>query len=171
MPLDLNYAPGSEDEEDDNIDDEDFPGPSSRRQGRGAAGRGKGKNKDSGRQAWEGEYQKSWDIVQEDESGSLESAVETLLARGRRKRALMSDTPVRRSIIRHVFIIIDLSESMLDKDYRPTRFEVILGYLRTYVVEWFDQNPLGQIGVIAMRDRLSEVLIPMGGKSTFTPLP
>ncbi|OWT37540.1 transcription initiation factor TFIIH subunit 2 [Cryptococcus neoformans var. grubii Br795] len=163
MPLDLNYAPGSEDEEDDNIDDEDFPGPSSRRQGRGAAGRGKGKNKDSGRQAWEGEYQKSWDIVQEDESGSLESAVETLLARGRRKRALMSDTPVRRSIIRHVFIIIDLSESMLDKDYRPTRFEVILGYLRTYVVEWFDQNPLGQIGVIAMRDRLSEVLIPMGG--------
>lgn len=101
----------------------------------------------------------------------------------------MSDTPVRRSIIRHVFIIIDLSESMLDKDYRPTRyvlqvpgpgdwdidlltrFEVILGYLRTYVVEWFDQNPLGQIGVIAMRDRLSEVLIPMGGKSTFTSLP
>lgn len=102
----------------------------------------------------------------------------------------MSDTPVRRSIIRHVFIIIDLSESMLDKDYRPTRyvlqvpgpgggrdtdlltrFEVILGYLRTYVVEWFDQNPLGQIGVIAMRDRLSEVLIPMGGKSTLIPLP
>lgn len=34
----------------------------------------------------------------------------------------MSDTPVRRSIIRHVFIIIDLSESMLDKDYRPTRY-------------------------------------------------
>lgn len=34
----------------------------------------------------------------------------------------MSDTPVRRSIIRHLFIIIDLSESMLDKDYRPTRY-------------------------------------------------
>lgn len=46
MPLDLNYAPGSEDEEEDNIDDEEFPGPSSRRHGRGAAGKRKGKNKD-----------------------------------------------------------------------------------------------------------------------------
>lgn len=51
MPLDLNYAPGSEDEEEDNIDDEDFPGPSSRRQAKGAAGKGKGKNKDVGTQS------------------------------------------------------------------------------------------------------------------------
>lgn len=33
----------------------------------------------------------------------------------------MSETPLRRSIIRHMFIILDLSESMLDKDFRPTR--------------------------------------------------
>jgi len=30
-------------------------------------------------------------------------------------------------------------------------------------LEWFDQNPLGQVGVIILRDRLSETLIPMGG--------
>ncbi|KAK8853359.1 hypothetical protein IAR55_004063 [Kwoniella newhampshirensis] len=168
MPVDLNYAPGgSDDEEDDDILDDDRPGPSSRG-GRGAARNGtaskpNGKGKDPGRQAWEAEYKASWDVVQEDESGSLESAVESLLARGRRKRALMSETPLRRSIIRHLFLILDLSESMNDKDYRPTRFEVILGYLRSYVVEWFDQNPLGQIGIIILRDRLSEVLVPMGG--------
>ncbi|WVQ84537.1 hypothetical protein IAT38_006691 [Cryptococcus sp. DSM 104549] len=164
MPSDNNYAPEvSGSESDHDIDDIDMPGPSSRR-GKGPAARGKkGKGKDPGRQAWEAEYKKSWDIVQEDESGSLESAVESLLARGRRKRALMSEAPLRRSIIRHMFIILDLSESMLDKDYRPTRFECILEYLKTYVVEWFDQNPLGQIGVIALRDRLSEVLVPMGG--------
>ncbi|WWD19785.1 hypothetical protein CI109_104249 [Kwoniella shandongensis] len=170
MPLDVNYAPGGSDEEEE--DDEDIlndnrPGPSSRggKGGSGAGGAAKpnGKGKDPGRHAWEAEYKASWDVVQEDESGSLESAVESLLARGRRKRALMSETPVRRSIIRHLFIILDLSESMNDKDYRPTRFEVILGYLRTYVVEWFDQNPLGQIGIIILRDRLSEVLVPMGG--------
>lgn len=34
------------------------------------------------------------------------------------------------------------------------------------MTEWFDQNPLGQIGVILMRDRLSETLIPMGGESS-----
>ncbi|WVR09600.1 hypothetical protein IAU60_006672 [Kwoniella sp. DSM 27419] len=162
MPLDLNYAPAGSDEDDDFIDD-DRPGPSSREKNKSAAGKGAANGKDPGRHAWEAEYKKSWDIVQEDERGSLESAVESLLARGRRKRALMSETPLRRSIIRHMFIILDLSESMNDKDYRPTRFEVILGYLRTYVIEWFDQNPLGQIGIIIMRDRLSEVLVPMGG--------
>ena len=36
--------------------------------------------------AWEASYTRSWDTVQEDESGSLQSAVEDLLARGRRRR-------------------------------------------------------------------------------------
>jgi len=77
---------------------------------------------------------------------------------------LASETPVRRSIIRHLFIIVDLSESMMDKDFRPTRFEVTLTYLRGYVTEWFDQNPLGQMGIILLRDRLAETLVPMGGE-------
>jgi hypothetical protein len=39
-------------------------------------------------------------------------------------RALGSDAPLRRSIIRHMFIILDLSESMEDKDFRPSRYEL-----------------------------------------------
>ena len=78
---------------------------------------------------------------------------------------MASDAPLRRSIIRHMFVIIDLSESLLDKDFRPTRWEVTLTYLRGYVTEWFDQNPLGQMGIILLRDRLSETLVPMGGMS------
>lgn len=42
-------------------------------------------------------------------------------ADGRSNRAAASETPLRRSIIRHMFIILDLSESMQDKDFRPTR--------------------------------------------------
>ena len=49
-------------------------------------------------------------------------------------------------------------------DTAKPRFDVILQYLRTYVLEWFDQNPLGQIGIILLRDRLSEILVPMGGQ-------
>lgn len=37
------------------------------------------------------------------------------------RRALMSEAPLRRSIIRHMFIILDLSDSMRDKDFRPNR--------------------------------------------------
>ncbi len=47
------------------------------------------------------------------------------------------------------------------------RFELMLQYLRTFVVEWFDQNPLGQVGVITMKNRISEVLVPMGGRSSY----
>ena len=133
-------------------------------------------------QTWEGTYARPWDVLQEDEDGGIQSTVEKLLARGRRKRAIAAETPLRRSIIRHLFVILDLSESMQDKDFRPSRcgvndwqisvrnvdvavrWEVTLQYLRGYVAEWFDQNPLGQMGVILMRDRLSETLITMGGE-------
>jgi len=36
--------------------------------------------------AWEATYTRSWDTVQEDEAGSLQGAVEDLIARGRRRR-------------------------------------------------------------------------------------
>lgn len=36
--------------------------------------------------AWEATYTRSWETVQEDEAGSLQTSVEELLARGRRRR-------------------------------------------------------------------------------------
>jgi transcription initiation factor TFIIH subunit 2 len=35
---------------------------------------------------WEASYARSWETVQEDEAGSLQTSVEELMARGRRKR-------------------------------------------------------------------------------------
>ncbi|ORX39429.1 Ssl1-like-domain-containing protein [Kockovaella imperatae] len=162
MAVDEDYAPEADDINiDDDEDDIDRPGPSRQRKGKGRAN---GQTGGDGMQTWEGAYTRSWDVIQEDdEEGGLQSTVEKLLARGRRKRAMAGEGPIRRSIIRHMFIILDLSESMRDKDFRPTRWEVTLQYLRGYIGEWFDQNPLGQIGIVLMRDRLSETLIPMGG--------
>ena len=37
-------------------------------------------------QTWEGAYARPWDALEEDEEGGLQSTVEKLLARGRRKR-------------------------------------------------------------------------------------
>jgi transcription initiation factor TFIIH subunit 2 len=39
---------------------------------------------------WEASYTRSWDTVQEDEAGSLQGAVEDLMARGRRRRSIHS---------------------------------------------------------------------------------
>lgn len=52
---------------------------------------------------------------------------------------------------------------MLDRDMRPTRFSLTLQYAREFVLEWFDQNPLGQIAVVGMRDGIGERLGEMSG--------
>lgn len=53
---------------------------------------------------------------------------------------------------------------MMDRDMRPTRFDLTLRYAREFVTEWFDQNPLGQIGVVGMRAGVGERIGEMSGE-------
>ena len=78
-------------------------------------------------------------------------------------RLLAPSQAIRRTIIRHLIIILDLSNSMMDRDMRPTRFDLSLEYTREFVNEWFDQNPLGQIGVVGMRAGVGERVGEMSG--------
>lgn len=75
----------------------------------------------------------------------------------------MPDAPIRRTIIRHLIIILDLSAAMMDRDMRPNRFDLTLQYTREFITEWFDQNPLGQIGIVGMRAGLGERIGEMSG--------
>jgi transcription initiation factor TFIIH subunit 2 len=56
---------------------------------------------------------------------------------------------------------------MLDRDMRPNRFDLSLEYSREFVAEWFDQNPLGQIGIVGMKDGIAERVCALSG-SVFT---
>ncbi|KAG8695059.1 hypothetical protein FRC08_008063, partial [Ceratobasidium sp. 394] len=101
--------------------------------------------------------------VQEDEGGSLLHSVEDLIARNRRKRLLGPGLAIRRAIIRHLILLIDLSAAMMDRDLRPTRFELALDCARAFVAEWCEQNPLGQVGVVGMRAGIGERIVEMTG--------
>ena len=79
-------------------------------------------------------------------------------------RLLAPAAAIRRTIIRHLILLLDLSAAMMDRDMRPTRFHLSLQYTREFVVEWFDQNPLGQIGVVGMRGGIGERIGEMSGK-------
>ncbi|CAA7259135.1 unnamed protein product [Cyclocybe aegerita] len=127
------------------------------------ADKGKSKAKDTQAYTWEASFARSWETVQEDEAGSLQTSVEDLMARGRRRRLLAPASAIRRTIIRHLVLILDLSASMTDRDMRPTRFDLMLQYAREFITEWFDQNPLGQIGVVGMRAGLGERVGEMSG--------
>jgi transcription initiation factor TFIIH subunit 2 len=52
----------------------------------------------------------------------------------------------------------------MDRDMRPTRFDLSLEYTREFVNEWFDQNPLGQIGIVGMRMGVAERIGELSGK-------
>ncbi|KDN48854.1 putative SSL1-TFIIH subunit, factor B [Tilletiaria anomala UBC 951] len=128
--------------------------------------RGKGKVKAKATSySWEANYKRSWDAVQEDESGGLAGAVKSFLDAAKRRRTAAEASPVQRGIIRHLVLILDLSEAMTDKDLRPNRYDLTLQYAREFVAEYFDQNPIGQLGILATRDGVAEKVVSMGGNT------
>lgn len=52
---------------------------------------------------------------------------------------------------------------MIEKDLRPNRYVLTLRYLVEFVVEFFEQNPISQLGIIGMRDGLAVRVSDMGG--------
>ena len=86
-------------------------------------------------------------------------------------RLLKDTTPLQRGIIRHLILVLDMSEAMLEKDLRPTRYELTLNYACEFVTEYFEQNPISQLGVIGMRDGLASQVCDMSGSIMFEYIP
>ena len=104
----------------------------------------------------------------EDQAFSLrafdELVGEIMEANRRRSYRLLKDTtPLQRGIIRHLILIIDLSSAMTEKDLRPTRYLLTLRYVVEFVHEFFEQNPISQLGIIGMRDGLAVRVSDMSG--------
>ncbi|KAI9013111.1 Ssl1-like-domain-containing protein [Gaertneriomyces semiglobifer] len=113
---------------------------------------------------WEEEYKRSWDILQEDEQGSLQGIVSSIQQQQWKKRRLHKDVAVvQRGIIRHLYVVIDLSAAMADLDLKPSRLECTMSLLTQFINEYFDQNPLSQIGLILTRDGLAEKVTELSG--------
>lgn len=75
-------------------------------------------------------------------------------------------TPLQRGIIRHLILVLDLSQSMSEKDLRPTRYLLTLRYAQEFVREFFEQNPISQLGVLGLRDGLVLRISDMSGNPT-----
>ncbi|KAB8265472.1 Ssl1-like-domain-containing protein, partial [Aspergillus pseudonomiae] len=145
----------SEDEDDNNI----FRGS----RGEESASRVK-RRKQRGGAEWE--VSRTWETLVEGADGTISSTVEGLLEAGKRKRLLKDTTPLQRGIIRHLILIVDLSQSMTEKDLRPTRYLLTLRYAQELVREFFEQNPISQLGVLGLRDGLAVRISDMSGNPT-----
>ena len=116
----------------------------------------------NGGYAWEDEYRRSWDIVQEDESGSIEAIVSGLVE-SQKKRYLKNVTPFQRGIIRTVVLVLDYSSVMREKDFRPNRSTMMISYVIDFVSDFFDQNPISQLSIVIMRNGLAQVVSELSG--------
>lgn len=114
--------------------------------------------------SWEDQYQRSWDIVKdEDDTRSLETIVQKMIESRKKKIMKNPSTPFQRGIIRTLIVIIDGSLIMLEKDLRSSRFSKTLSLLQEFIVEFFDQNPISQLGILLMRNGVSQLISDVSG--------
>ncbi|XP_011944814.1 PREDICTED: general transcription factor IIH subunit 2-like protein [Cercocebus atys] len=107
---------------------------------------------------WEGGYERTWEILKEDESGSLKATIEDILFKAKRKRVFEHHGQVRLGMMRHLYVVVDGSRTMEDQDLKPNRLTCTLKLLEYFVEEYFDQNPISQIGIIVTKSKRAEKL-------------
>jgi len=112
---------------------------------------------------WEDEYQRSWDVVQEDAGGSLATTIAGMVEDNKRRRIVRDTRPIQRGIIRNMVLVVDMSSAMNDTDLRPTRLAMSLDLATEFVTEFFSQNPISQLAIIGIRDGLAHLISPLDG--------
>ncbi|XP_076385330.1 general transcription factor IIH subunit 2 Ssl1 isoform X1 [Megachile rotundata] len=114
---------------------------------------------------WETGYEKTWEAIKEDDHGLLEASVADIIHNAKRKRQMNRKIGARLGMMRHLYIILDASESMSIQDFKPTRFLCSLKLLEDFVEEFFYQNPISQLGVIITRNKRAEKVSELVGNS------
>jgi transcription initiation factor TFIIH subunit 2 len=59
-----------------------------------------------------------------------------------------------------------MSLAMNEKDLRPTRYLLMLLYTTAFIHEYFEQNPISQLGIVGMRDGIALRISDMSGNPT-----
>ncbi|KAF7635563.1 General transcription factor IIH subunit [Meloidogyne graminicola] len=95
--------------------------------------------------------------LHEDEHGSMESAIRRIISEEKRlRRNEGRPTRIRLGMMRHVFIGIDLSTSILSKDVEPSRLRVVRECFLNFINKFFELNPLSAMGLLLGRDKKAE---------------
>lgn len=123
-----------------------------------------------GLEAWERAYadERSWEDLQEDESGLLRPIDTKTIAHAQYRRRLLQRSThgasrIQKGLIRYLYVVIDLSRAASETDYHPSRMAVVAKCVGTFLREFFDQNPLSHIGLVTIKDGVSQRLTELGG--------
>lgn len=95
----------------------------------------------------------------------IDSVIAELIQKAKRKRQQDKTAQNRLGMMRHVFLIVDCTENMNGADLKPTRLLCTINLLEFFIQEFFDQNPISQMGVIALKGKRAEKLTELTGTS------
>ncbi|KAK6174856.1 hypothetical protein SNE40_013424 [Patella caerulea] len=112
---------------------------------------------------WETEYEKTWEAIHEDESGSLQASIDDIIQKAKRRKMLEKIGNIRLGMMRHLYLIVDMSDVMNDQDLKPTRLYSTVKLLEHFIEEYFDQNPISQLGILITRNKRAEKITELGG--------
>ena len=107
---------------------------------------------------WEQNKATTWSSVIEDEEGKIVAVNNSDRDRAYRAKKQRITASVRRGIIRYLVLAIDCSEQSFEKDFRPSRIEQSVVCSKSFIREYFDQNPISNLGLICSRERTAEKL-------------
>ena len=111
---------------------------------------------------WETEYEKTWEAIRETEGGLLQPSIDEIARKAKRVASnALKKRSVRLGIMRHLYLVIDMSESMLELDLKPSRFNVTLKIIESFLTHFFDQNPISQVGIITTSNKRSTKLVEL----------
>lgn len=133
---------------------------------------------------WETGYEKTWEEIREDKegensvlcnhfswineiscsvSGLIQGSINDIIQKAKRKRQEAKTGSSRLGMMRHLYILLDCTEAMSVPDLKPTRFLNTIKMLQLFVEEFFDQNPISQIGLILLKNKKAEKLAELAG--------
>ncbi|XP_019873844.2 general transcription factor IIH subunit 2 [Aethina tumida] len=115
---------------------------------------------------WETGYEKTWEAIKEDDDGFLEASVADIIQRAKRKRQVQKKGNTKLGMMRHLYILLDCSDSMSSQDLKPTRLLCTIKIMSGFIEEFFDQNPISQMGLIIMHNKRAEKISDLAGNSS-----
>lgn len=128
-------------------------------------------DEDNDMAAWERAYvdERSWESLQEDESGLLRPIDNKTLYHSQYRRRIRSISSaaaaarIQKGLIRYLYVVMDFSRAASETDFRPSRMAVVAKHVEAFIREFFDQNPLSQVGLVVIKDGVAHCLTDIGG--------
>lgn len=115
---------------------------------------------DKNEYSWESGYEKSWEQINNGETNVL-AQMSTLAEKSKKYKHV--EKQGRLGMIRNVVLILDYSESMLDKDLKPSRLMCTYKLVGDFIKDFLDGNSIGQLGIIITRNKRAERISELSG--------